>query len=416
VYLVTFTETGLPSGTEWFVNVTGGSSYSSITTTLSFQEPVGTYHYTLGAASPKYSGSAGSFGVNAGPVSCPVTFSLVTYTVTFTESKIPASTLLKYGWTVVLNGTVKHSTLVTIQFMLPNGTYGALITGPSGYRMAYTGPPGFGQGPWEESFQLVRVSGATTVTPLFVKGPTVTLAFSEKGLPKGQSWCVEVDGYEQCSAKSSVSYLNLTPGSRFTYAVLSPLVGQEITASVGRMAYPLSGTLTLAKTETMGLTFAYPYAVTFTDRGLPSSTTWCVQLGKSSECSFGWPIVFDVSNGTYAYKVTVGSGYSLTPSSGKVVVSGRAVTVGLSAYTVVFTESGLPSGTAWCVQLAKNTVCSTSGSIGFTYGNGTYAYTVGAVRGYTISPSTGKVTVAGAPVAVTVTFGSAGSPPASPRR
>jgi hypothetical protein len=87
-----------------------------------------------------------------------------------------------------------------------------------------------------------------------------------------------------------------------------------------------------------------------------------------------------------------------------VVVSGRAVTVGLSAYTVVFTESGLPSGTAWCVQLVKNTVCSTSGSIGFTYGNGTYAYTVGAVRGYTISPSTGKVTVAGAPVAVTVTF------------
>jgi YVTN family beta-propeller protein len=322
------------------------------------------------------------------------------YLVTFTESGLPAKTLAKYGWTVVLNGVVEHSKLTTIGFTLPNGTYAALITGPSGYRVA-----GGGGGLVAGSTQSVRVSGtSTTVTPLFVKGPTLTLAFSEKGLPKGQSWCVEVDDYKQCSAKSGVSYLNLTPGSRFTYAVLSPLVGQEITASVGRTAYPLSGTLTLAKTETMGLTFAYPYAVTFTDRGLPSSTTWCVQLGKSSECSFGWPIVFDVSNGTYAYKVTVGTGYSLTPSSGKVVVSGRAVTVGLSAYTVVFTESGLPSGTAWCVQLAKNTVCSTSGSIGFTYGNGTYAYTVGAVRGYTISPSTGKVTVAGAPVAVTVTF------------
>jgi len=317
------------------------------------------------------------------------------YWVTFTESGLPTTTLAKYGWTVVLNGTVEHSTTSTIEFMEPNGTYAALITGPSGYRMTGGGVLAYG------GTQSVTVSGVTTQSPVFKKGATYTLAIGEAGLPTSQTWCVAVDDYQQCSTKASVNYLNLTPGS-YTYAVVSPLAGQEITAKVGKTVIPLSGTLTVTKSWTVALAFAYPYAVTFTESGLVSGTRWCVTVGKSAECTTGLSVLFDLKNGTYAYKVTVGSGYSVTPVSGTVVVNGAAVPVGLTAYTVTFTETGLLSGTRWCVKLGKTTECSTGTSIVFAEGNGTYAYVIGVAAGSSVSPTSGRVVVYGASTSVAI--------------
>ncbi|MGC9166732.1 MAG: hypothetical protein ACP5GR_03670, partial [Thermoplasmata archaeon] len=50
VYNVTFIESGLPANTKWYVNVTSGSittSYSSTSSTITFQEMNGTYNYTI---------------------------------------------------------------------------------------------------------------------------------------------------------------------------------------------------------------------------------------------------------------------------------------------------------------------------------------------------------------------------------
>ncbi|MGC8701304.1 MAG: hypothetical protein ACP5R3_06840, partial [Thermoplasmata archaeon] len=43
LYTVTFTETGLPSGTTWYVNLSNGQSFSGTGTTITFSEPNGTY-------------------------------------------------------------------------------------------------------------------------------------------------------------------------------------------------------------------------------------------------------------------------------------------------------------------------------------------------------------------------------------
>ncbi|MEM3325620.1 MAG: S53 family peptidase, partial [Thermoplasmata archaeon] len=65
-----------------------------------------------------------------------------------------------------------------------------------------------------------------------------------------------------------------------------------------------------------------------------------------------------------------------------------------TTYTVTFTESGLPSGTSWSVTFNSNTKSSTTNTISFTgIANGTYSYSVGAVSGYTASPSSGTITV-----------------------
>jgi len=63
--------------------------------------------------------------------------------------------------------------------------------------------------------------------------------------------------------------------------------------------------------------------------------------------------------------------------------------------TVIFQESGLPSGTNWTVTFNGTAQSSTTSTITFTgIGTGTYSFTVSA-SGYIANPSSGNVTVGG---------------------
>ncbi|MGC8580496.1 MAG: protease pro-enzyme activation domain-containing protein, partial [bacterium] len=107
LYTITFTESGLPAGTKWYVNLSNGQSFSSTTNTITFSEPNGTYSYTIATVNKNYAPnpSSGTFTVNGNNVNVAITFNLVTYTVTFTESGLPAGTT----WSVTLGGTTKSS-------------------------------------------------------------------------------------------------------------------------------------------------------------------------------------------------------------------------------------------------------------------------------------------------------------------
>ena len=145
------------------------------------------------------------------------------------------------------------------------------------------------------------------------------------------------------------------------------------------------------------------YEVTFTESGLPSGASWSVTLNGTTASSTSPEITFTEQNGTYAYTVGSITGYTTTPLSGSVRVAGAAVTQAVTfaalppgQYSVTFTESRLPSGTTWSVTLSGATQSGTGSSITFTEPNGTHEFTVGAVVGYTSSPSSGTVTVSGA--------------------
>lgn len=73
-------------------------------------------------------------------------------------------------------------------------------------------------------------------------------------------------------------------------------------------------------------------------------------------------------------------------------------------YTVTFTETGLPSGTTWSVTFDGVTTSSSTSSIVFWQLDGTYAYTVGSVTGFTASPSIGGVIVNNANQSVKVAW------------
>jgi len=252
-----------------------------------------------------------------------------TYTVTFAESGIPPRTLVRDGWTIVLDGSPVRTTSSTLSFPgIPAGTYGLLVTGPSGYRV--------GLGAFNPNGTLL-VSGNTTVPVSFGTGGTLTLTFSEKGLAARQEWCVALDHATSCSTKPTQRFGNLTPtGSSagyflsYGYGVVSPLRGQEITATIGRTLAPVKGSLSLTTSASIAYRYVYRYNVTFTEFGAPNGT-WSVTLGGTTLSNrTGDPINFSEPNGTYAYKIGAISGYTSLGSPGKASVHGTATSVFVS--------------------------------------------------------------------------------------
>jgi hypothetical protein len=138
-YTVTFSETGLASGTNWTVALFGhghgpwgpGGRHlveTSSSSSITFSLTNGTYHYVIfrvaGYSLPE-SQSFGRVVVNGSAASVNVAFTkLVLYTVTFSETGLPSGT----NWTVGVGSwetgfEAGRSDTSSITFSLPNGTY-----------------------------------------------------------------------------------------------------------------------------------------------------------------------------------------------------------------------------------------------------------------------------------------------------
>lgn len=119
------------------------------------------------------------------------------------------------------------------------------------------------------------------------------------------------------------------------------------------------------------------------------------------------------SNGYYAFYNTANTGtYTITASyNGNVArntvdvtqLNGNTYTVPVlhvssPAYTVTFTEAGLPTGSTWSVDFSGTTITASAGSsISFQAPYGSYSFSVASVYyneyGYLPSPSSGKISV-----------------------
>ena len=380
-YLVTFTQTGLHVGTTWWVNLTNGESHPSATTVVTWNEPNGTYYYTVASANKEYAAPGGSFTVSNSSAMVNLTFAPVTYTVTFAESGLPTGSL----WNVTLGNSTQSTTGSTISFSKPNGTY-AFTVGP---------PPIFIALPSSGS---VNVAGANATEPIQFRSATSSYAvnFTETGLPSSTSWTVTLGGAPQSSTNGTIGFTE--PNGTYSFTISSP----------GYQPVPGSGTLTVSGSAVdRAVTFTLvTYAVTFTETGLPAGTTWNVTLGRTTESSTTGSLTFSEPNGTYAFTVS-SPGYHPAPGSGSVPVNGQpaaqSIAFTLVTYAVTFTETGLPAGTSWSVTLGGTTNSSTTGTIGFIEPNGTYAFTI-ASSGYQGTPASGHLAVHGTAASQAITF------------
>ena len=252
----------------------------------------------------------------------------------------------------------------------------------------------------------VTLAATTIVVPTISSSSTYAVTFSETGLPSGSAWTVTFNGVLGSSTTTTVAFT--VANGNYPYVV---------GAATGYVAAPATGTATVnggsineAITFTPGT--ASSFEVTFTETGLVSGAIWSITLNGALKSSATTTVQFTESSGTYSYAVGGASGYAATPSAGSVTVSGTAASEeiafasmsGVQTFAVTFSEAGLVSGTNWSVTLNGVSISSTTTTIVFTEPNGTNPYTVGTSSGYTVSPSSGSVTVTGATAGQSLTF------------
>jgi len=212
-YAVVFTEAGLPSGTEWYVNVTGAAPVSSTGTTATVDLANGTYSYGVASVNPRYVPTPrnGTLDVNGTTLAESVTFSsgIAVYNVTFFETGLPSTTL----WSVTLAGTPQTSSSPTIAFSEPNGSYVYLIGAIPGYLSR----PANGSVLVDGQSATYDVVFARAHRPVYFP-----VAFEESGLPNGTTWAVTLN---QTSRTSSSRWLNFTEVNGSFVFEVEPVAG-----------------------------------------------------------------------------------------------------------------------------------------------------------------------------------------------
>jgi hypothetical protein len=378
-YPVVFHEHGLPNDTNWSVSVgeqTNASSLDMIVLDL----PNGTQSYEIGPEPGFTTAWTGSVTVNAAGRSVNVTFVVTLFEVSFDEVGLPAG----FEWTVVFDGSPASSSGPSLSIGVANGTY------------SYSVPRLSGWTPSARSGTVSEDGAAALVNVTYLR--TYPVTFRETGLAVGTNWTVTI-GPDTNSSTSSTLVLD-EPNGTVPYSV-TPIAGY--TAS-------WTGTVRVAGARaTVSLTFApVLYALTFRAGGLPYLTHWQVSIGSTSNGSSGTTIGFDEPNGSYSWRVAIVAGFHPATASGMVTVDGSGPTVVIdfsqTTYTVLFLESGLPSGTPWSLRVAGTVHNATTAALSVPLANGTFAYTVLPVAGYD-TPSPGNVTVSGAaPPAIPLSF------------
>lgn len=134
-YPLTYPETGLPAGTLWTLWFNGTNlfgrvrdEYASTTSTIVVTAANGTYYLEVPATSGYWPHPNRLTVIAGGPSQGPLIVFSKLYTVTFTETGLPAGT----NWSVALDGEVQSSTSTSLFFLETNGTYRFFALSASG--------------------------------------------------------------------------------------------------------------------------------------------------------------------------------------------------------------------------------------------------------------------------------------------
>ncbi len=320
------------------------------------------------------------------------------YPVTYSESGLPTGT----NWSVTMNGNHSYSTTNSIVFSVRNGSYSFSVAPVVGFTANPTGGK-------------VVVAGAAvnqTITFTAIPPRTFAVAFEEAGLGVGVSWGVTLNGSSQNTTSPSLQFLE--PNGSYAFSV----------QSIARYsAVPASGEVIVAGSNPMAIDIRFEsstpqsYAVIFTESDLPTPTNWSVALNGSVRESTTATIVFDLENGTYEFTIGAVQGFLADPLAGDVTVLGASQEVGIAfavaspLFPITFSQTGLPFGTNWSVTLNGTTRTSEGIAIIFLVANGSWAYSVGSVASYDVSPSSGTVAMNGTQSYVYLDFSPTGGGP-----
>ncbi len=415
--IVTVGISGLPQGTDWSFTVVGNglnATYYQDNNSTMLHLSNGEYGLTFGDV-PGYGHGAYPSNLTVDGVAFNVTvpFQLLPgfYLVTFASVQG-----LPYGWPWGAELTSSppggdhangYSTLPTLPLAVGNGTYDFRTWDPNGSAPYYAISPTNGS---------VTVNGANVnVDVNFTYETTYYVTFVERGLASGATFTAKIVSLNVTNyvvsdgPTENASAGFLLANGTYEYVLAS--------TEAGVLPYPQNGTVRVNGSNLPIIWVQFnttTYPVTFSPTGIPSGTSWWVDLGGETRSSIsGGEIVIPETNGSYGFTVGYVDGYAASPSYGTVSVQGAAVNVpitfessgrGPTLYPVDFTESGLPTGTGWSVDLSGSTNSSSTSMIGFFVANGSLAFSVSSGANYSASPSSGYANVSGGGLQISINF------------
>jgi YVTN family beta-propeller protein len=253
VYGVSFVEAGLAAGTRWSVSCAGVLE-NSTESSLSFQEPNGSYSFSVGTVPGWHlitSSGSGRILVNGSSVTTTLDWAVTQFDVIFSESGLPSGS----SWEVILNGSLEEATTTAISFAEPNGSYNYAIGGPPGWHV--TGYLRTGS---------VIVDGSSSMKTISWTVTTYPLTFIATGLPVGRVWTVSVSGSILKTNSSSVAVVE--PNGSYQYSVASP-AGYEAVPSSGNISIGGSPSEVTIHFESTG---GHP-------TGVPTYFWWAIGIG-----------------------------------------------------------------------------------------------------------------------------------------
>jgi len=327
-------------------------------------------------------------------------------TIHFIESGLPTGTSWSVTYHSVLNGYTGANTTQS------SSTSEINVTMAIGNTIYYwiSSYNGLTPSPSEGIINLISSTTVNVVYPTPV-AKSYSVTFVPVGIPSGTTWGVTLAGLElygsNLNGQNPDISFSETNGS-YSYSVYIP---SPDTAS------PASGTITVSGAAvTQDITINVPvkdYTLSFTETGLPSGVSFTVATGVGS--ASGSPTAsFSVPNGTYSFTianiVSGGITYIPTPASGYVTVSGanvnKDITFTQQSYSISISETGLPSGSVWYVNLTNGQTFSTSStSMTFNEPDGSYSYSIATNNAaYVPSTSSGTFTVNNAALSLSVSF------------
>jgi len=414
---VVFTQSGLPRNTSWSVTLNGQAATTNATS-IAFEEPAGSYNYTVGPMAGYTMEPAAGVAVIAGSdVTLPITFSRMAenFSVQFVETGLPSGVI----WSVTLNGSIQRSSSTAVVFSEPNGSYAYSVPTADGFVPA----PAVGT-------VSVRGEAASVVIEFGANGPPIYgVTVTESGLPAGTTWSVTLGGTPETTAATSLLFVVANGSYSFSVARVGSYVPTPGSGNVEVQGSNQTIAVVYAKEYTPGSGL---YPVTFHQVGLPENVSWGITGGalnasglpEFGQMAEGSAFTVYLPNGSYNWSGGLYSPDYAVPPNGQLVVAptqGTFRVAGYSenetltftailptstVYTVTMTETGLPVGGEWSVVLGGENRSAASGApITFSEPNGTYFYTAAAsAPGFGAGGVAGWVVVTGSPVEETAVF------------
>ncbi|MCL5101218.1 MAG: hypothetical protein M1348_01235 [Candidatus Parvarchaeota archaeon] len=312
----TFTESGLPTGTNWSVSYIGSKAYST-SSSISFTSFSGTYSFAVASFSSisagctaEYNPSPTSGSLIAGS-SEAIVFTAVapSCVTTFTESGLTSGA----QWTVVYGGSSNTSTSTSLTITTGSGNFS--------FSASASSSPSPSSGCAAQN-ALLPTSGYLTAglskSETFTSTTLCTTTFVESGLPTGTKWTAVFNGSSNSSTTTTIKVTTFSGSADFTPSqpANSSNTMTSIYTSNDTSGVPVAAGSSVSTVYYPALYSKNIYVSSFTQQGVQAINGTSGSIYFTTGIASGWPYskfpggVSISPDGNYLYVITQNSATS----------------------------------------------------------------------------------------------------------